>query len=189
MDGIDWTQCSWLYYDPDTDRDKLMEREVTHLSYGRTWWMKCVNQSSSGLLVSNGSIPIITIYVQVMQCHPEERRTTYSWHSFEWIGVRECIDMPWEEFYTSSIEHKKSFVSSHFHDRRWYGQSNHCTTVADLHHARRHATGSNCISLQDHHQQRILITRGRSTVILQYAFCRPPIHATHQHLYISLRDI
>ena len=117
------------------------------------------------------------------------RRTNDSQHSIEYIGVKECIDIGREEFHTSSIEHNKSFVSSHFHDRRWHGQSNQCTTVADLHHARRHATGSNCISLQDHHQQRILITRSRSTVIWQDSFCRAPAHTTHHHLQISLLDI
>ena len=27
MDVIDWTKYSWLCYDPDTDRDKLMKEK------------------------------------------------------------------------------------------------------------------------------------------------------------------
>ena len=37
--------------------------------------------------IANGSIMIIAIYVYMMRCHPEERGTSYSRHSLEWIGV------------------------------------------------------------------------------------------------------
>ena len=39
------------------------------------------------------TVLIVTIYVCVMRCHSEERQTSYSRHSFEWMGVKECIDM------------------------------------------------------------------------------------------------
>ena len=113
-----------------------------------------------------------------MQCNPEDQRKSYSGYSFEWIGVKVCIDMQWEQFHSFPIEHKKSLISSNFHDRGWHGQSNHCTTVAHLNHARRHATDGNWISLQDHCQQRILITRCRSILVLQDSFSPPPTLAT-----------
>ena len=65
--------------------------------------MKSVNQSSSELLIFDGNILIIAIYVHVMQCHPEERRTSYSRHSFEWTGVKECVNIQREEFHSFSI--------------------------------------------------------------------------------------
>ena len=73
--------------------------------------MNCVNQSSSGLLISSGNIPIITVFLYVMRCHPEERRTSYSRHSFEWIGVKECIYMQWRAFHSFSIEGNKSLIA------------------------------------------------------------------------------
>ena len=45
--------------------------------------------------------------VSQMRCHPEERRTSYSRYSFEWIGVKECIYIRWEVFHSFSIEHNK----------------------------------------------------------------------------------
>ena len=129
------------------------------------------------ILASNGSILIIAIYVYVMRCQPEERRTSYSRHSLAWIGVKECIGIHWKGFHSFPI------------DRGWHEQSNHCTTVADWNHARRHATDSHCVSLQDHRQQRILMARSRPIQIWQDSFCRPPAHTTHHHLQISLLDI
>ena len=125
------------------------------------------------MTVFNGSILIIAVYLYVMRCNLEERRTSYSRHSLEWIGVEEGVDIQWEEFHSFPIEHNKSFITSHFHDRGWDGQSNHCTTVADLNHARRHATGSTCISLQDYRQQSILIARNHSILVFQDSFSPP----------------
>ena len=132
--------------------------------------------------VSNGSILIIATYVQVLRCHPEERRISYSRHSFEWIGVKECIYIQWEEFHSFSIEHHKSFISSHFHDRGWHGQSNHCTTVADLNYAKHQTPDSSCISLQGHRQLRILIARNHPILVLEDSFSLPPAHTTHQYI-------
>ena len=112
-----------------------------------------------------------------MRCHLEERRTSYSRYSLEWKGVEECIYIQWEQFHSFSI------------DRGWQGQSNHCTTVADLNHSRHHTVDSNCISLQDRRQQRMLIAHSRPLLILQDSFCRPPAHTTHHHLPISLLEI
>ena len=111
-----------------------------------------------GLLVSDGNTLIITVYVHVMRYHPEKRRTSYPRHSSEWIGIKECIYNQWEESHNFPI------------NRGWHKQFTHCTTVADLNHARRHAIHSNCISLQDHRQQRILIARSRPILILQDSF-------------------
>ena len=104
--------------------------------------------------VSNGRILIIAIDVYVMRCNFEEQQTSYSRHSFEWIGVEECINIQWEESHSFPI------------DWGWHGQSTHCATVDDLHHARYHTADSNCISLQDHRQQRILMARSRPILIL-----------------------
>ena len=152
-------------------------------------WMRtnlviCISLLASTVVmsISNGNILIMAIYVYVMRRHPEERWTSYYRHSLEWIGVKECVDIQWEEFHRFPIEHNKSFISSHFHDWGWHGKSNHCTTVDDLHHTRRHATDSYCISLQDRRQQRILISHSRPILILQDSFSLPPAHTTHQHL-------
>ena len=189
MDRIDWTKYSWLCYDPDTDNGKLMkEKSLTCLmaEHGE-WnvWMWINRLTSLSLLAStvvmsipDGRILIITIYVHVMRCNPEERRTSYSRHSFEWIGVKECVDIQWEEFHSFPIKHNKNFISSHFHGWGWHGRYNQCTTFADFDHA----TDITCIWLQDHRQQRILIARGRPILILQDCFCRPSAHTTHHHL-------
>ena len=133
--------------------------------------MKSVNQSSSELLIFDGNILIIAIYVHVMPCHPEERRTSYSRHSFEWTGVKECVDIQREEFHSFSIA------------RRSHGKSTQCTTVADFNHGRRHATDSHCISLQHHRQQRILIARGRPLLVSQDTFSPPPaLNISARHL-------
>ena len=86
-------------------------------------------------------------------------------------------NIQWEEFHSFSI------------NREWHGQSKYSTTVSDLTHARRHATESNCMSLQDHRQKQILIARNHPIIVLQDAFCRPPAHTTHQCFYISPLDI
>ena len=131
-------------------------------------------RGEGGVTVSIGSILIIAVYVYLMRCNLEERRTSYSWQSLEWIGVEEGVDIQWEEFHSFPIEHNKSFITSHFYDRGWQRQSNHCTTVADLNRARHHMTDSNCISLQDHRQQWILIARNHPILVCQDSFCPPP---------------
>ena len=127
--------------------------------------------------VSNGSILIITIYVHVMRCNPEERRTIYSRHSFEWTGVREWVYMQWEEFHSFPI------------DRGWHKQSNHCTAVADLNHARHHTADRNCILLQDHRQQRILIAHSRPILILEDSFSPSSSHYSPTPLNIAARHL
>ena len=47
-------------------------------------------------------------------------------------------------------------------------------------------TDSNCISLQDHHQQQILITRN---LMLKDSFSLSAAQITNQHLQISQLDI
>ena len=88
--------------------------------------------------------------------------TSYSRHSFGWIVPKECVDMQWEKFHSSPI------------DRGWRGELIHCTTVADLNHARHHTAARNCILLQDHRQQRILIAPSHSILMLQDFFSLPP---------------
>ena len=64
-----------------------------------------LSSSTVVMPISNGIILIITIHVYVMRCNPEERRTSYSRHSFGWLVVIECIYIQWEKFHSfRSIE-------------------------------------------------------------------------------------
>ena len=181
MDEIDWTKYSWLCCDPGIYKGKLMkEKQLTRpMTEHDQWnvWMRTnllkpisLWASTVVMLVFNGSILIIPIYMYVMRCDHEERRKSYSRHSLEWIGVKKFIYIRWEEFNGFSI------------DRGWHSKSDHCKTITDLHHVRHHTADSNCISLQDHRQQPILIADSRPILILQDSFCCPPAHTTHIHI-------
>ena len=81
--------------------------------------MNCVNQSSLGLLISNGNILIITIYV-VRHAMQSWRTTNKLFSIFFWIDRRKrMFYIQWEKFHSFFNRSRMTQTIQSLHNCRW----------------------------------------------------------------------